>query len=142
MELIWRRCLRCCRESKLSFKGRLQQNGGFIDSLQNCIVIVVFLGLGRERLLPLARYTHRSLLQSPAYLAHTSTASPHYNTSRVPKHYRLQSSRITKPPNGNRTIRLLRLLYSFQQLKKNHNEKSIGAPHACRLSPAHMLREG
>ena len=46
----------------------------FIDCLPNCIAIIVFLGLGREILL-LARYTHRSLLQSPAYLAHTSTVS-------------------------------------------------------------------
>ena len=38
-------------------------------------VIIVFLGLGRERLLPLARNTHRSLLQAPAYLAHTANVS-------------------------------------------------------------------
>ena len=36
---------------------------------------IVFLGLGRERFLPLARYTHRSLLQSSALLAHASTVS-------------------------------------------------------------------
>ena len=64
-------------------------------------VIIVFLGLGRERLLPLARNTHRSLLQAPAYLAYTSTVSLSLlDTNRVPNHYRLQSSRITKPPNG------------------------------------------
>ena len=71
------------------------------DHLPNCIVIIVFLGIERERLLLLVRYTHRSLLQAPAYLAHTSIFSPFLlDTSRVPNRYRLQSSRITKPPNG------------------------------------------
>ena len=47
----------------------------FIDCLPNCIVIIVFLGLERGRFISLARYTHRCFLQSPAYLAHTSTVS-------------------------------------------------------------------
>ena len=63
--------------------------------------MIVFLGLGRERLLPLARYTHRSLLQAPAYLAHTFTVSLSLlDTSRVPSHYCLQSSWITKSPKS------------------------------------------
>ena len=71
------------------------------DHLPNCIVIIVFLGIGREILLLLVRYAHRSLLRAPAYLAHTSTFSPFLlDTSRVPNRYRLQSSRITKPLNG------------------------------------------
>ena len=53
------------------------------------------LGEGDFSLLP--RYTHRSLLRiSPTLLP---PLSPYY-TSQVPNHYRLQSSRITKPPNG------------------------------------------
>ena len=37
----------------------------------------------------------------PAYLAHTSTVSLSLlGTRRVPHHCRLQSSRITNPPNG------------------------------------------
>ena len=56
---------------------------------------------GRERFLPLARCTHRGLLQSPAYLAHTFTVSlSPRDTSRFPSYYRPQSSRITNPPNG------------------------------------------
>ena len=44
-------------------------NGAFVEYLPNFIVIIVFLGLGRERFLPLARYTHRSLLRiSPTLL--------------------------------------------------------------------------
>ena len=77
---------------------RLRPNLSFIDYLPNCIVIIVFLGLGRERFLPLARYTHRSLLRIwPTLLP---PLSPNNNTSRVPNHYGLQSSRITKPPHG------------------------------------------
>ena len=44
----------------------------FFHYLPNCIVIIVFLALGRERFLPFGQI-HRS--QPPAYLAHTSTAS-------------------------------------------------------------------
>ena len=67
--------------------------------LPNCTVIIVFLGRERDNVLPSGQI-HPS--QPPAYLAHTSTASLclYYNTSRVPNHYRLQSSRIIKPPNG------------------------------------------
>ena len=43
-----------------------------------------FLWVYGERFLPLPKYTHRSLLQAPAYLAHTSTVSPYRETSQVP----------------------------------------------------------
>ena len=66
-----------------------------IDYLANCLVIVVFLGHGRETS-PLGQVHASQRPASPAYLAHTSTVSPYYDTSRD----RLQSSRITKPPNG------------------------------------------
>ena len=45
-----------------------------IDFLPNYVVIIVFWVVG-ERFLAMARYTHRSLLQSPAQLAHVSTIS-------------------------------------------------------------------
>ena len=56
----------------------------------------------RERgVSPLTRYTHRSLRQAPTYLAHTSTVSlSPLDISRVLNQYRLQSSQITKLPNG------------------------------------------
>ena len=73
---------------------------GSINYLRICIVGIVLPSPGRERFRSMARYSHRSLLQVPAYLAHTSTVylSLLY-TSRVPNHSRLQSSRLTTPPN-------------------------------------------
>ena len=99
---------RCCRRDELRVPDALR--GSFTaDRAEQCSLLIIFriaLSLSffwvlGERLLPLARYTHRSLLQAPAYLAHTSTVSLSLlDTSWVPNHYRLQSSRITKPPNG------------------------------------------
>ena len=71
----------------------------FINFLSNCIAVIVFLGLGRERFLPFGQIHP---LQPPAYRVHTSTASlsllipAGFLTTAV---YR-QSSPITKPPNG------------------------------------------
>ena len=47
----------------------------FIDYLPNCNFSILFLDLGRELFVSLARCTHRSLLQVPAYLAHASAVS-------------------------------------------------------------------
>ena len=48
-----------------------------------------------------ARYSHHSVMNAPACHAHTSTVSLSLlDTNRVPNHYRLESSRITKPSNG------------------------------------------
>ena len=43
--------------------------------LSNCIVIIGFRVVGERYISPLARCTHRSLLPSPVYLAHTYTIS-------------------------------------------------------------------
>jgi len=42
---------------------------------RTAISVFCFLDLGREWFVSLARCTHRSLLQVPAYLAHASTVS-------------------------------------------------------------------
>ena len=59
--------IRCVTTHLLRVEKKLSAT--LFDYLPNCVVIIVFLGLGRERFLPLARYTHRSFLQVPAYLA-------------------------------------------------------------------------
>ena len=47
----------------------------FVGYLSDGVVFIVF-WVGEDRdFLPLARYTHRSLLQSPTHLAHTKTVS-------------------------------------------------------------------
>ena len=78
----------------------------FIEINHECLLIIfpfalllsLFWVLGERDFSLLARYTHRSILHiSPTLLPPHSL---YYNTSRVPNHYRLQSSRITKPPNG------------------------------------------
>ena len=64
-------------------------------------LLLSFSGFWENEILPLARYTLRSPLQAPAYLAHRSAVSLSLlDTSRVPNPYRLQSSRITQPSNG------------------------------------------
>ena len=68
-----------------------------VDYLLIDIGIVVFWVL-EEIFLPLARYNHHGLMSSPAYLVFTSNVSLSLlDTNRVPNHYRLESSRITKP---------------------------------------------
>ena len=57
------------RGERLIFHG-----SAFIDYLPNCIVIIVFWVLGRK-ISPLGQCTHLGRLQSPEYLAHTSTVS-------------------------------------------------------------------
>ena len=73
----------------------------FIDSIPNCIVIIVLLGLGERDFFPWPdtpiAASCNLLRISPTHLQYLS---PYCDTSRVPNHYRLQSSRITKPPNG------------------------------------------
>ena len=82
-------------------------NLSFIDYLPNCVAIIVSLVLGTDRWLPLARHTHRILLQASAYLAHTSTVSlPLLYTSRVPNHYRLPFVSDYQASEWYRTIRL------------------------------------
>ena len=72
----------------------------FIDYFPNFIVIIVFWVLGERDFSP---WPDASIAAScnllRISLAILLPLSPYYNTSRVPNHYRLQSSRITKPPN-------------------------------------------
>ena len=103
-----------------------------VDYLPNCVVIIVFVGFGRERFLPLARFTHRSLLQAPAYLAQTSTVFLSLlDNSRVPSHY--QASKFY------RTIPLLRFRANVRLLS-SYTSRNFHPPAdpstGCQLFPS------
>ena len=103
-----------------------------IDYLPNCVVIIVFVGLRRERFLPSARYTHRILLQALAYRAHTSTVFLSLlDNSRVPSHY--QASKFY------RTIPLLRFRANVRLLS-SYTSRNFHPPAdpstGCQLFPS------
>ena len=87
-------CIRLC------YRGTFRTSHfGIIGNLPKSIVVIVFLGVGGD----FSPWTDTPIAASCNLLRVSPTLvpslSPYDNTSRVPNHYRRQSSRFTKPPN-------------------------------------------